>query len=410
MHAVQIEDLAPKQSRKKMKRNVLFTVPIMAIAAVFLTVSYFAPPAEINKVTWTKTIKDEAEGVGVQMDTDSTGNVYLASHSIRKFDQSGRQSWEREFEKHQTVSGLAVDTTNDLLYAVTPRTGVDGPAKVGAYTTAGRVQWITPLEDDEAWVGDMAVDPKGGFYIVGGTIGDPYFANPDGRAFILKYDPRGKLVWSKSFRVGDKGPAIATSIAVGADGSLYVSSSGLYGQTSGNSIVSKFTPEGRHVWERAADRYSAIVVDSADNLYGIALSIESGSSVHKHTPRGKRVWSRDLKSGVFVDLTVDASDNLYLISSNPERKSWLSETTLFMYDSQGSLKWKRGVSRGYAHAIAFHAPNHLNIVSWTRTKPTDPQLAEPPLTNDSFEVITKLESSTIWDDLGARFKSGLNDQ
>lgn len=405
MNAVQIETGAHDKQGKKMKRNVLFILPIVAIAAAFSTVSYFARPVEINKIAWTKTVKDEAEGVGVQMDTDSTGNIYMASWSIRKFDPEGRESWEREFAEHLPVSGVAVDPVNGLLYAVTPRTGVDGPAKVGAYTTAGKLQWITQLADDEAWVGDIAVNPKGGVYIVGGTIGDPYFANPEGRAFILKYNPEGRLVWNKSFSVGtNTGPSIATNIAIGKDGSLYVSSAAYSRNPGDPMIVSKFTSKGNRIWERAASRYSAIVVDSTDNLYGIAQSAEFGSSIHKHTSNGKRAWSRNLKNMVFADLTVDANDNLYVIGSNPKRKKWSLETTLLMYDSQGNLNWKRVISKGDARAITFHAPRNLDIASWTRTRPTNPQPPEPPLTNNSFEVITRLEASTIWDDLSDNFQ------
>ncbi len=52
----------------------------------------------------------------------------------------------------------------------------------------------------------------------------------------LKYDPDGKLLWKKRYRVGNDHDGVATAIAVDGNGNVYVT-----GQSDGDYLTIKYS-------------------------------------------------------------------------------------------------------------------------------------------------------------------------
>ena len=102
-------------------------------------------------------------------------------------------------------------------------------AFVAAFNTDGELLWSTFLGGISGdWSAGAAVDRSGNAYVVGYTV-SPDFPSPTGPpqhkggtrdAFVAKFDPEGRLLWTSQF--GGKASERANSIALDSRGSIYV--------------------------------------------------------------------------------------------------------------------------------------------------------------------------------------------
>jgi hypothetical protein len=135
------------------------------------------------------------------------------------------------------------------------------------------VQFGTPGGDyGEA----VAMDAVGNVYVTGYTYGSFEGANQGGRdVFVSKYAPDGTHVWTRQFgSLGDDAPF---AIAVGPDGGVVVA-----GQTTGSltaepnagltdGFLRKYSSLGDHLWTRrvasiGSDTVTGLTVDPAGNV------------------------------------------------------------------------------------------------------------------------------------------------
>jgi hypothetical protein len=146
----------------------------------------------------------------------------------------------------------------DIAGASNPRLAVDRTS--GDLVVVGSSSGMGPVEDGSG--GGITIDPVGGE-----------------DAFVLKYDTNGVLLWH--WALGEAGFTIATSVAIDADGSVYVA--GMFNGTidlGGNVVTSagdwdiflvKLDPQGALVWgtsfgDANAQSAPAIAVDGGGNV------------------------------------------------------------------------------------------------------------------------------------------------
>ena len=204
----------------------------------------------------------------------------------------------------------------------------------------------------------VATAADGSSYLVGST--DSFaldeFSQPATRMFIVKF-LNGAVVWQ---RIWD-GPTIIgvtdTSVAVAADGSVYVA--GITADGGGDAVLLKFNPAGTLLWVRQwggtqFDSAGAVATHSDGSVYvaGRATSFgpsSAGVFVLKFDSAGTLVWQRlwDDAAG-FEAMTVTQDGSVYAASSKMRPDSNFSQFDVMVLKltPAGTLAWARTYGAG----------------------------------------------------------------
>ncbi|MDH4607540.1 hypothetical protein [Pseudomonas sp. BN102] len=204
----------------------------------------------------------------------------------------------------------------------------------------------------------VATAADGSAYLVGST--DSFAFDPPGqpatRIFIVKLS-NGAVVWQRIWN----GPTIVgvtdASVAVAADGSVYVA--GITADGGGDAVLLKFDPSGNLLWERAwggaeSDSAGAVATDSDGFVYvaGRATSFgpsSAGVFVLKFDPAGNLVWQRlwDDAAG-FEAMAVTPDGNVYAASSRlrPDSNFSQFDVMVLKLTPEGELAWARTYGAG----------------------------------------------------------------
>jgi hypothetical protein len=202
----------------------------------------------------------------------------------------------------------------------------------------------------------VAIAPDGSAYLVGSTdsFAVDQFGQPATRIFIVKVF-NGAVVWQRIWN----GPTIVgvtdSSVAVAADGSVYVA--GITADGGGDAVLLKFTPNGELAWERAwggtaFDSAGAVATHSDGSVYvaGRATSFgpsSAGVFVLKFDSLGNLVWQRywDDAAG-FEAMAVTSDGSIYAASSKLRPDSDFSQFDVMVLklDAAGILAWASSAS------------------------------------------------------------------
>jgi hypothetical protein len=204
----------------------------------------------------------------------------------------------------------------------------------------------------------VATAADGSAYLVGSTdsFASDQFGQPATRMFIVKLS-NGAVVWQRIWN----GPTIVgvtdTSVAVAADGSVYVA--GITADGGGDAVLLKFDPDGNLLWERAwggteSDSAGAVATHSDGSVYvaGRATSFgpsSAGVFVLKFDPMGHLVWQRlwDDAAG-FEAMAVTPDGSVYAASSRLRPNSNFSQFDVMVLKltPAGDLVWARTYGAG----------------------------------------------------------------
>ncbi len=196
--------------------------------------------------------EDRARGVAV----DSAGNIYIVGETggslpgqasagksdafVRKYDPNGTEVWTRQFgtPDEDTAAGVAVDSAGNIYIAGDTLGSLPGQTSAGSYDVFvrrydpnGKEIWTrqfgTPLPDVDTAAG-VAVDSAGNIYIAGTAFGSlpRQAALGMADAFVRKYAPDGKEIWTRQF--GTSVTDNARGVAVDSGENIYIA-----GETSG---------------------------------------------------------------------------------------------------------------------------------------------------------------------------------
>jgi hypothetical protein len=213
--------------------------------------------------------------------------------------------------------------------------------------------WGKPYgsSSDEYSAYGIVVDPNLNFYIAGGKRGhSDSTQNSTFSNFIVKYDPSGNILWTKT---SDANTYInASGISIDASGNLY--DVGDFWNGAGYSCFAiKYDPSGNVLWEGyygPASTYTyafGSVVDTNGNLY---LAGESQSwdgttfkfSLIKFSSSGEVLWAKtydngqqDYPSGIAVDASGDVCMTGTTYNSAAGRYDYLT----VKWDSSGNQQW-----------------------------------------------------------------------
>jgi hypothetical protein len=284
--------------------------------------------------------------------------------------------WTRQFGTSglDEVKSVAVDgagatfvagETFGTLPGQTPGGTLD--AFIRKYDSSGRQElWTRQFgawERDIAW--GVALDRLGSAYVVGQTEGTLPAQHSAGGldAFIRKYDSSGTELWTRQF--GGGGADIASGVAVGRDGDVYVvgtTSSVLPGQAAAGSFdafIRRYNEAGDEVWTRQFGtspgdnaRRVAVNPDGQVLVVGSTEGVLPGQNsaggfdvfVSMVQADGRQLWTRQFGSGgddYGVAIGIDLLGNISVAGSADQALPGQTSGTTFLrhFDVGGSVLW-----------------------------------------------------------------------
>lgn len=335
-----------------------------------------------GKELWKRQFGSNEDYMASSVVTDTGGNIYVVGETygtlpsqknsgesdifVRKYSPDGVELWTDQFgtEDYDSVYSAAVDESGNI-YVVGDTYGTlpgqkslgERDAFIRKYSRDGVELWTDQFGTDSydrAY--SIALDKKGNMYVGGRTIGDFFdngilgilevFAykyrdrtyNPDDGidAFIRKYSPGGKALWTRQFG-GRKHSTNIKSVAVDDSGNVYVVGEiddVLPGQNnSGESdvFIRKYNPNGMDLWTdqfgtKGYDTIRSVVLDKKGNicvtgnirgsLTGQKKSNELNTFVQKYKPNGTVFWMQQFEIELIQGVAMGKDDALYLLARN----------------------------------------------------------------------------------------------
>jgi uncharacterized delta-60 repeat protein len=270
------------------------------------------------------------------MTVDSNGNVFVTGASwdgstdeydyvtIKYNGSTGAQMWLQEYDNfsgNDIATAIALDPTGNVIV-----TGMswDGSTDEYDYVTikyngsTGNQMW---LQDYDQWSASdkatsVAVDANGDIYVTG-AADDGSIDETD--IVTIKYSSSGSQIWLQEYDEFS-GPDTGKTVVVDAFGYVIVTGSVWSGSVDNHDVVTiRYSPSGAQQWIRVYDRFS-------DDDFG-------------------------------ADVVTDTSGNIYVTGSSWNGGVLEFDIVTISYDVNGVLRWVRlydyfaAVDRGYAIAI-----------------------------------------------------------
>jgi hypothetical protein len=382
-------------------------------------------PDQTPNVLWATSIGGTSFDDGRGIATDSNGNVYVIGYSrsssitigsttltnsgsydvfVAKYDASGTVQWATSIGG--TSADLGIDIATDSLgnvylvgyysgtatFGSTTLTGAGSyDVFVAKYDTSGTVQWATSIGGTDSEYGNgIATDSNGNVYVTGNyrssiTIGSTTLTNSGfDDVFVAKYDTSGTVQWATSIggTSTDNGYGIATDsngnvyvIGEYNSGSITIGSTTLTGAGSYDVFVAKYDTSGTVQWATSiggtnSEYGRGIATDSNGNVYvigGYSGTLTIGSTtltgagsndafVAKYDTSGTVQWATSI-GGTSYDngygIATDSGGNVYVTGNYSSGSITIGSTTLTSagsddafvakYDTSGTVQWATSI-------------------------------------------------------------------
>ena len=255
------------------------------------------------------------------------------------------------------------------------------------------IAWIQQLgtsSGDASY--SVAVAASGNAFISGLTRGDLGGTNAgESDAFLAKYDPAGKLLWTR--QLGTSSSDYGYAVAVDASGNAFISG-GTWGSLAGPSaggrdaFLAKYDSSGNLLWTEQLgtwdDDYSqSVAVDGEGNAFisgwttGDLGGPYTGSDAFlaKYDSSGNLLWKRQLgtpRTDYSFSVAVDASGNAFIsgwtLGDLGATNGGETDTFLTKYDSDGNLQWTQQLARrdlDGSCSVAVDGAGNVFISGWT---------------------------------------------
>ncbi|MFX1366713.1 MAG: SBBP repeat-containing protein [Promethearchaeota archaeon] len=242
--------------------------------------------------------------------------------------------------------------------------------KLPSISDTNRYEWNTiwgGFNYDEGY--GIAVDGLGNIFITGRTSS---FGAGDWDVFLLKFDPKGNLLWYKTW--GNPGYDGGRGIALDSNGNVLIT-----GSSNGDLILLKYDSSGNLLWDKTwggSDNYygNGITVDSSGNVFitGYAYNYGAGTDrdiiLLKYDKNGNQLWNETWggsSSDYGYGIAVDDSGNIFITGITFSfRAGTDGDIILLKYDTNGNQLWKEtwgGSSSDYGYGIAVDDSGNIFI-------------------------------------------------
>lgn len=280
----------------------------LATAVLMLPIMLLLAPqalAAVNKIAWLKYF-GVAAGAGVNAAAaDGGGNIYVAGSSegslagqpyrglgdvfVRKMTTGGRVLWTRQFGSaaRDYTMGAGAETLGKVYIVGNTEGSLPGQRHLGdtdafirKYGPGGKTLWTRQFGTNGSDQGAaVAISPGGSVYVVGNTGGKlPGQTSAGGTdPYLRKYGSGGNTLWTRQF--GTSTEDVAWGVATDPEGNIYVTGftmGTLPRQTSAggtDTYIRKYRPDGTVVWTRQFGT-------SADDEGGIDIAYAPGGYLY----------------------------------------------------------------------------------------------------------------------------------
>lgn len=316
---------------------------------------------------WMIQVKQPSE-ISVNASThDLNGSIYIAgtynptykpnqmhtmgdtAYYIAKYDRNGKLIFSKTvgFGSGTTIANaVAVDKIGNIYIGGTTSVGLSDTIQVGnndyflaKYDTMGSPIWTKQvgIPSGNSQINAIIIDKHNDIYTTGFSEGDlsTHKLNPTSMYFLAKYQPNGKLDWSKQFG-NTQANMYGNAIAIDNSDNLYIGGNinqkWKYPNPNYDYFIAKFDDKGKPIWDQAGGNpngkniLKGIIFDKDKNIY-IAGDTNAGVDkkkligiqdyfIVKYDQSGNKLWSQefgDSNQRYFVLGTgSDQNGNLYI--------------------------------------------------------------------------------------------------
>lgn len=335
-------------------------------------------------------------GIYVVGREDGLANGQNANWLVRKYDETGKLAWSKEYDspagRWDAAAAVSLDADGNVVVA-----GHEERADLGQghnwlvrkYTRDGRLAWATTY-NSPVNLNDLAcavvVDPQGNVVVAGHE--DRSDLGQSDNWLVRKYDQAGRLMWSQTYNSPANRWGGANAVAVDRQGAVIVAGHEDRSDLGEgfNWLVRKYSRKGELLWSASYnspangnDWANAMAVDAGGDVivagHEDRFDIRQGFNwlVRKYSKDGELVWSKTYNSpadrwdGAY-GVAIDSRRNV-LVAGREFRPdlgqsfNWLVQK----YDSSGKLLWGRrydGDGNGWdgANAVAVDGKDNVIVV------------------------------------------------
>ena len=223
------------------------------------------------------------------------------------------------------------------------------PASAQSATLVSQTIWGTAGHES---VEGVAVGPDGSTYLTGNHS----LVGPPSKIFLVKFDPDGSIAWQQTWDGPDEFfDSRPSDVAVSADGTaIYVTGTALI--TPNLAVLLKFNAaDGAIVWAKSWGENSfpqGVAVDTDGSIY-VSGNNNTSDDFHVFVTRfasdGSVVWHRKWNGATSGgDVALDGGGNVYVAAEAPVPGSeiFAFQIALLKLDTGGNAIWQRTVAEG----------------------------------------------------------------
>ena len=287
-------DIDGRTGRRSARRAAARATALVmaALCAALLAVAFAAsagalpPPAGPGMVLWAQTFGGSPAGFGQMSDVvaDARGNAYFGGTVgtagqagdvlLTSYTPEGAKRWSYRWDgpAHGWDGGSQVSVVLSLkaglLYAAFDTARSDGHDSLGVLcvTTSGKKQWARlwhPPSGLDVNRPSAVLDTSGNLGVAVGTYDDTGAGWVNKKAVVVKYTPKGRLVWAKSWSPAGEACGV-TALAAGPGGRLCAVGTTSGGADSGDIATVMYSPNGKLAWTAVWDSAATGPADVAD--------------------------------------------------------------------------------------------------------------------------------------------------
>jgi len=212
-----------------------------------------------------------------------------------------------------------------------PWTGMSNDLVVASYSAGGSLLWERRIRESlESRPHALAVDGLSNTIVVGRSV--TAWGTAGARALILKYSPRGVILWTNRY-LSDAAYSVVTTpnneIVVGGGGPV-----------GGSAVILKYSSAGQLVWAAKPEEEELVFetkLDSSGSL--IALSRRRYAyGLFKLSANGEPVWSTALRFQP-THVTVGSEGSVYVTGTEGSGSIVAATVVVARYDADGREQW-----------------------------------------------------------------------
>jgi uncharacterized delta-60 repeat protein len=179
--------------------------------------------------------------------------------------------------------------------------------------------------------------------------------------------------------LGGSSVDIGTGVAVDSGGNVIICAQTISdGAGSTDALIAKYNSSGILQWDKtlggiATDYFSAVVVDSGDNIIVCGQTDSAGAGgtgalIAKYNTAGTLVWDKVLSgaggSDFAYSVAVDSGDNIIVCGKTDSDGAGLRDLLVAKYNSAGTLQWDKtlgGASNDDGQFVAIDSGDNIIV-------------------------------------------------